>query len=676
MGSTPPAQVPPWPVEGLLARIGRGTNVLGRALDRLARGPSPLSWVVKLMSSVGLGLVWLFLIGAYVGVGSGMAWVRARMEMTDLQFFDAWPMVALMILLCVNLMVVTLRRIPLNIFKFGVWMVHVGIITLVASCCFYFSLKQEGSVRAFLNQPVDHYYDVTDRALYVLPPGVNQVAAAGMSPLPTLPIYYEHIAELGNPLNIMVQPAQPKELNIRITGYYPYATMSSSWAVGPAPATPAAAPNPAVAFHLVVEGQTFPQRWLIGRIPAQRVEEPPDRFGLEYLYRPTAARVAELTSSFEGQAAITVRVPAAKVERTYVAQPGVPIAVAGTTYTVTPEDVMQMPMLSHGYENTASTALTVAVKRQDAPDKAFEFKRMAVFRYPERSPDFLLQDGRMIRKQEGVDSGIQIIFHDASRDQLWLLEDAAGQLTLVQRATGGKVTQRVVRVGAPVEISLAGIRPFVLVVDQQTPNAVPEHQPVIIPPQQRQRNATATDAMANSMIEVEVSRGSWHSAKVYVPFVQFGATEPPYGLPPTPVDVPELGAVNLVFSNLLRPLPSTLTLEAFRAVKDAHTVRTYANYISTLRVDPPGGPARELVAQLNAPAADAGFYYFQSAWDGHDDAGPGERFSVIGVGNRPGIPGMITGALLIFFGIGYAFYVKPMLLNARKRQLKQIAGAA
>ncbi|MEI8196972.1 MAG: hypothetical protein WCI73_13815, partial [Phycisphaerae bacterium] len=151
----------------MIAWIGRGPAALGRLLNRLARGPQPVRGLVGFFSSIWLGLLWLALTAAYIAIGSGFAGIRAAMEMTDLAFFDAWPMVVLMFLLATTLSVVTLRRIPLTLFKLGVWTVHIGILTMLAGCFVYFSQKQEGSVRIFLNQTVGEYYDATDRALYL-----------------------------------------------------------------------------------------------------------------------------------------------------------------------------------------------------------------------------------------------------------------------------------------------------------------------------------------------------------------------------------------------------------------------------------------------------------------------------------------------------------------------------
>jgi hypothetical protein len=668
----PKVTVPEWAVERWIGYVSRATSAIGKALDKLAKGPAPISWILRFFSSVWLGILWLFLIGVYVGVGSGMSWVRARLEMTDLQFFDAMPMRVLLVLLGTTLIVVTLRRITLSVYKLGVWTVHIGIITLLISCVIYFSQKEEGSVRIFLNTTVNHYFDSTERALYITMPGAKEPSMTG---LPDLPIYYEHLPNTGNPLNETIKPEGVGDLSLRLTGYYPFANMSSEWGPGAADAPP---DNPAVEFHLVSEGVPSQGRWLVANSPVQRVvDQQQMRFGIEYLYHPPAARLAEISAPFEGQAAITVRVPKLGVEKLYVVHPNVPIPVEGTPYIVTPQSVAAMPMLSKGYEGAFSTMLSVDVQRKDPDGKFFHFERQSMFRYPERSPDFVIENGKPVRKQNGVDPDIQIIFHDAMRDQFWIVEDNAGKLTFVQRAAGGKVTTRPLQVSTPLDITIEGLQPFQLAIDAKTPRAVKIYQPVIIPPAQRERNETAMDALAFSVLELEVRKGEWHSGKVYVPFVQFCATNPPYGQPPTELDVPGVGTVQLVLSTLKRPLPSTVTLEDFKPVKDEHTLRAYSNYISTLRVtDNKSGDTNTLVAQLNAPAEDHGLYYFQSAWDGNEDATADKRFSVIGVGNRPGITGMIVGALLIFVGIGYAFYIKPILLNIKKQQLAAAAADA
>ena len=148
------AGLPLWPAERLVSFIGRYPAAVGRMLDRRAARRGPVGWIVRFFSSVKLGLLWLFLTGGYMALGSGLPALRAYFDVSTMEFFSAPPMIILMTLLCVTLAVVTLRRIPLTLYKLGVWTVHTGIITLVTGCFFYFGLKHEGMVRLFINHTV------------------------------------------------------------------------------------------------------------------------------------------------------------------------------------------------------------------------------------------------------------------------------------------------------------------------------------------------------------------------------------------------------------------------------------------------------------------------------------------------------------------------------------------
>src|SRR5690348_15400998 len=99
-----------WVSERIVKAIGRLPAAAGRFLDRLAKLP-PLGPIIRFFSSVWVGIGWLFLLGVYIGIGSGFPNFRAKLEMTDLQFFDAWPMQIILAGLSLSLIVVTLRRI-------------------------------------------------------------------------------------------------------------------------------------------------------------------------------------------------------------------------------------------------------------------------------------------------------------------------------------------------------------------------------------------------------------------------------------------------------------------------------------------------------------------------------------------------------------------------------------
>jgi hypothetical protein len=683
-GSGRAAKSPPplWPAEKFVNAIGRGPAAAKRLLDRLARVPG-LNYFFALFTSVWFGILVLFLIGVYVGIGSGFASWRARFEMTDLEFFDAWPMRVLVVCLALDLAIVTIRKIPLTLFKLGVWTVHIGILTLLTGCVIYFSQKQEGSVRIFLHQTASDCFDVTERALYTYPikaDGTADTAAAVMTPLRGLPIYYEHIAERNNALDMPVASsaltgvnAKLKDASLKVVGYYPYAELENTWEPADAATDPATtkAGHHAVFLAFSASGATD-GKWFVDSTPADRlydIQQMP--FAIEYLHNPSPEKMADITAEFNGPLGLTVRT--GNVTRTFAAEEGKSVAIDGTPYTLTPGEQMPMPVISKGYEGTFSNILTVHVVRKDA-DKDFTFDRMVLARFPEISPDFIEVNGQRKRIQERVDHDIQLTFHDAQRDQFWLVQNDAKFELIHRKAGGGKVERIPLEIRKPVSVPVGrAVMGFNLM--EQTDRAVETARPHIIPVQQRERGQTAMDAMQMSIVELSFTRGELKDKHFFVPFVQFATVgHPPMGREPTIINVPGVGPggesvrIGFLLSTTKRPLPTTIKLVDFEAVKYPGASNSFRDYVSKLEAtDKKTGKTQSLVARLNEPAASHGLYYFQSSWDG--DRQPGVHFSVLGVGSRPGINVMLIGASLMVLGIGYAFYIKPILLNAKKKSL-------
>ncbi|HVS73750.1 MAG TPA: hypothetical protein VHQ47_21185 [Phycisphaerae bacterium] len=715
----PKSSPPEWPAERLVKFIGRFTGALGKSLDYLATFPI-LKPILNTLNSIWVGISILILLALYIALGSGFANLRARMEMTDLQFFDWYPMRILVTWLALTLTVVTLRRIPLTLFKLGSWTVHVGILTLIGGSVFYFSHKTEGSMRLYPYQPRDSYFDATERALYTYPilaNGQPDEAHATMTPLPNLPIYYEHLLQTGNAMNRPVPDSaiaplgrQFKDVHATITGYYAAAILEPQWKVdrhadATQPAGPGVEePSPAIRLSLTLTGVDSGQ-WLIANSPAGRVlDQPQDGnsapFGIEYLYHPTPEQLADITTPLDGPLGITVRIPSKKFTKTFTVQQGQKIPLEGTPYSLEIGEQQVFPMLSKGYENAISNSLQVIITRKNPDGTTTTMDRRVLFRYPERSPDFITgPDGKPKRVQDRLDNDIQITFQDAQRDQFWIVDQpppstataAAGKLELIERAAGGKVLRKPlplgeegavqVNVGAPLAAAgqsppaAAGV-PMTLAVLDRTGHLVQVQEPSIIPMNQRKSGVTAMDAMQFSAVELQVTHGDFKDQRIFVPFVQFaqvGAKDP--GREPTVVDVPGVGKLGFLLSTTRRPLPAEITLTYFHAVRYPGATHSYANYISNLRfTDKKTGATADKVAQLNEPAADRGLYYFQAGWAG-PDVPANEMFSILGVGNRPGIWTMIVGAALMLTGIGYAFYVKPILLKYKKAQLAAWAAA-
>jgi hypothetical protein len=660
-----PSALPLWAAERAVLWLGRGPKAIGRFLDRLAEHNGPIGWVVRFFASIKLGLLWLFLTATYIALGSGLPSLREKLDVTTLQFFDAPPMITLMLLLALTLITVTLRRIELNLYRVGVWMVHTGIITLLTGLFLYFGLKHEGMVRIFMNQTVKDYYDTTDRALYIRVPqaaGADSTAST-MYPLLSLPIYQARNAANGRPLNIQIPPEQFSGINpalsnlgIRVVGYYPYSQLAP-YAIPRPPDTPS--DQPVVGVNISASGQAMGSQLLVGSSPTGRVtDDPTSAFSIEYLYHPSAVRLAQLTTSLPGKDSIIVDLPAYHLHRVYSLTPDKTIVLAGTPYTLIPRQQINMPLISPGYQGASSSGYIIDVNRNDPDGKVFHFQRVALFRYPEKSVDFVFPNGQRQLVPNLIDHQLNITYFDAGRDQFWIIEDNSGKFSLIQRAAGGAVVQYPIALGQPVGVNISGISAeFSL--DQIASVGM---RPELIPANQRQPQVE--DTMDNCVLELQVNDGRWQSQPVYVPYQQFGFAG---DLPPIPVDVPGIGNFSFVFSQLKRPLPIAITLLDCQEVFYTGSDNFPRDFLSKVRMtDLQTGQSNMALIHLNHPAKVAGLSLFQARF-GRDSTGT--PFTVLGVGNTHAFWVMLTGIVMIISGIGYAFYVKPVLLNIKKKQL-------
>jgi len=657
---------PLWLAERVVLRIGRGPAAAGRFLDRLAAYNGPVGRLVRFFSSVKLGLVWLFLTTAYIAVGSGLPSVRSYFDVSTMGFFNAPPMVVLMALLATTLITVTLRRIPLTLYKLGVWTVHTGIITLLVGLFFYFGLKKEGMVRIFLHQTVHHYYDNSERALFMK--AGNAPGKSAMLPLPSLPLFRERSNKNHHPMNVAAPAKMLRQLSpglaglkVRVVGYYPY-THLEALAVERQAGQPAR--KPALEFNLSATGMASGGQWLLAKTPRLRVADSGLPCGIEYLYHPSARRLRDITTSFKGNNALIVSVPADHFRQVLVIKPNEKITLPGTRYTIIPRQEIKMPLLSKGYQGASSQAYMIDVYRADGGKKPFHFQRVALFRYPTKTVDFVFNHGKRELIPDKIDHQIHIRYEDARRYQFWIVEHQSGKLTVIQRAAGGAVTQYPIAIGHPVATAVAGI-PFSISV-QELANVV--YRPELIPAGQRRPQLEQT--MGHCVLQLAVSRGKWTDNQIFVPFQQFGL----HGdLSPTAVDVPGAGKISFVFSTLQWKLPAALTLLSCKELFYPGGNSFPRDFISKVRfTNLQTHKSTVAVIHLNHPETLDGQHFFQARFGKQANGTP---FTVLGVGNTNGLYPMIVGVIMIIFGIGYAFYVKPVLLNIKKQQLARFAAA-
>jgi hypothetical protein len=133
----------------------------------------PVEAFLRLFSSIWLGVFLLTTLFVYSWIGSAglpvptilcgsedalwrtdefiLSWlsqVHVRqmpgLEMSEFEWFHWWPFDVLIALICLTLVVATLRRIPFKPVNYGVWMIHTGIIILALGSVYYFGTKREG----------------------------------------------------------------------------------------------------------------------------------------------------------------------------------------------------------------------------------------------------------------------------------------------------------------------------------------------------------------------------------------------------------------------------------------------------------------------------------------------------------------------------------------------------
>lgn len=127
--------------------------------------------LLDLFSSIWFGVILLTLLFIYCSIGSSgvptqlwifdpAAWEYGHVrqwrgiELTEFEWFHWWPFDVLIALICANIIVSTIRRIPFNIINLGVWLIHGGIIVLAIGSVYYFSTKVEGDAPVHRRQVV------------------------------------------------------------------------------------------------------------------------------------------------------------------------------------------------------------------------------------------------------------------------------------------------------------------------------------------------------------------------------------------------------------------------------------------------------------------------------------------------------------------------------------------
>ncbi len=443
---------------------------------------------------------------------------------------------------------------------------------------------------------------------------------------------------------------------------------------------------------------------------------------VEYTLNMPEARWRDLSEPLppDTRHALVIEVPGANFRQVFPIKPGDAFDVGPTGFHVQVSKIEKQPpfpIITEGYKGSSSS---VAVVRITTPDKQ-SFERWIYHRFPEISQDMLDEkNAQGMPKRRDADPSIRVSFIDADQIQLYFDETPASATApastrAIIRDPGGKV-----RTFANVPDSGVELIPFVqLVVKERWAHAESFPRPRPVPFDQRERQFVGTHDKAMLAVEVSSTLSDFKRI-VWVPYVKYLGVQ--QGDFPR-VDLPDGRQISMVFGRRQHRLPGfTVQLVDFQMLAYDHR-GSPRDYQSVVRVNPTGeafsraGPIEfepfEHVTKLNAPLR-APFHwddarpwisnffgrlssglnpnqykFSQAGWDASGwqqtqaltDQGvlkrPRAAFTILGVGNNPGIHVIAFGGVLMGIGTPWAFYVKPWLARRAKHRIqKQLQNAA
>jgi hypothetical protein len=412
--------------------------------------------------------------------------------------------------------------------------------------------------------------------------------------------------------------------------------------------------------------------------------------------------------------ALVVEIPATGVREVHAVRAGQELTVGGYTLAVnqllpTPP----FPIITPGYRGATSAVAVVGVKTPAGET----FERYVYHRFPEINQDMLAQlNERGMPTRRDADPAIRIGLVQSDQLYLYFDERPDGSVRAIVRQPGGEL--RIVE-----QIGADGVLPRVVPqmmeedpiitmrVGERWDDSRRIERPRPVPEEEQTKAEIGTHEHAMLGVEVRVADGAgggepWKRI-VWLPFSRYvGAVGDGDD---RPVTLPDGRTLSLAFGRLQHQLPGfEVQLVDFQMIAYDHrgAPRDYQSVLRVIPVDS-GFEAYEHVTKLNAPLTapyiwtesrpwisnvfgrlSAGldprqFKFSQAGWDAsgweqsqaQTDAGmiprPFAKFTILGVGNNPGIHIIALGAVLMGVGIPWAFYLKPYLVKREKLRIQR-----
>lgn len=459
--------------------------------------------------------------------------------------------------------------------------------------------------------------------------------------------------------------------------------------------------------------------------PAER-SDTMDILGIEYTRGMDDKRWAALSAKLPAPTAhmpvtshaLVVEVPGKNFRAVYPAQPGQTIAVGETGYTITVRDIMPrppFPIVTKGFQGATSSVAIVTVQPPPAPamppsvtaTERPSFDRWLYHRFPEITQDLsnAANPETGMPARSAADPAIRIDYVDASLIQVYLDERPDGTVRSIVRMPGAEpiITENV-RPGESVQVS-SGLK---LTLGERFENARRIETPVPVRDELQDKQRIGNHQGAAVAVEITDAKGG--KSVVWAPFTQYlgigGENERTvplsdgtsvriafgrvfhefvprmhvrlvdFEMTPYPhSDVPQNYASQVLVTEVFGDTPRTTSLNEpllvrmpFHGREDVpQPGRTLVNAV---------GWVWSLIAPNQYKLSQAG--WDQSGWrETTAQAAAGEiprpfaRFTILGVGNNPGIYIIAAGAVMMSLGIPWAFYLKPWIMQRRKRKIQE-----
>lgn len=674
-----------------------------------------LKWLFsKTLNNVWFGIVMMLLIAIYVAVGSGRPGVREFFEMDELGFFNAWPLKALMILLVSNLVVVTFVRIPFTVPRYGVWMIHTGIVTLIFGMAYYYRFKQEGLAFVMKEGTATHYYDRWERALYTR---VDGIGTNDMVVLESLPRFHSYEptdkpnwrmggSDLRGIKPVVVARAAPaadaaaggtgasqvkvaplhqmighgSEIELDVVGYWPYAEIVTSYLSGTG--------SGITGVRVIAEdhdGHEVRRMWLVGSEGAGG-SEMLGELELEHREVATEAVANEMIAAL-GKVHV-LEISAGGESKRVGVDVGSKFDVGGYAFEVETFDpawrTMQgdvVQLLTFMVTPPAGAPFKEKFRRQVIPgrEKVTDWKlgeagagpmgkRQNEPLDPSLVTRYSFNDSLRLLPKEGREKRIFLTTPASAGGKTWVLGTSSARPARSTELEAGKADL----------VFGEGADRAVLKIERQ--DGLVRNEKVVEVPKNKRERVTG-EVGAAQVVAVLVKSGGW-SKIVNVPFSQWAVSNP--GWKDGMVTLPESGrTIQFQLGNRQRPIapdglgrPSTVRLDKFDLVSYAGgsaNTGMQRDFKSTLTIREGNGKERKGLAHMNNPVyfggtpifglGDTYWTLFQAQWDPN-----GQRFTVLGVGNRPGVWIMTAGSVILTIGLMYAFYAKPLIIRRMKEK--------